>query len=86
MFIKIKDEIADALDYNKSAADLINKINPYDDNNFVMDFEGVFFISRSFAQAYYASKKRSPKNIQEINLSTEVKPMMDMIEKQIMCI
>ena len=83
MFIKIKDEIADALDYNKSAADLINKINPYDDNNFVMDFEGVFFISRSFAQAYYAAKRRSAKNISEINLSSDVKPLMKMVEKQI---
>lgn len=83
MIIKIKDEINDALDYNKSATDLINKINQYDEMDMVMDFEGVFFISRSFAQAYYASKKRSPKNITEINLSSDVKPLMDMIEKQI---
>ncbi len=83
MIIKIKDEITDALDYNKSATDLINNINQHEDNDFIMDFEGVFFISRSFAQAYYASKKRSPKNISEINLSSDVKPLMKMVEKQI---
>ncbi|MBQ9159889.1 MAG: hypothetical protein IJ122_01025 [Methanobrevibacter sp.] len=83
MIIKIKDEITDALDYNKSATDLINKINQHDDNDFIMDFEGVFFISRSFAQAYYASKKRSAKNISEINFSSDVKPLMKMVEKQI---
>jgi hypothetical protein len=44
----------------------------------------VFFISRSFAQAYYSSKKRSPKNVNEINLFRDVLPMMEMIEKQIM--
>jgi hypothetical protein len=50
-----------------------------------MDFEGVFFfISMGFAQAYYASKKRSPKKITEINLSKDVKPLMEMIEKHIM--
>lgn len=84
MIIKIKDEINQALDFNQSATDLINKINQINETDFIIDFEGIIFISRSFAQAYYASKKRSPKNIGEINLSEEVKPMMEMVEKQLM--
>lgn len=84
MIIKIKDEINQALDFNQSATDLINKINQINETDFIIDFEGIIFISRSFAQAYYASKKRSPKNIDEINLSGEVKPMMEMVEKQLM--
>ena len=84
MIIKVKEEINTALDFNQSATDLFNKINQINESDFIIDFEGVFFISRSFAQAYYASKKRSPKNIKEINLSHEVKPLMEMIEKQIM--
>ena len=84
MIIKVKDEINNALDFNKSATDLFDKINQINESDFIIDFEGVFFISRSFAQAYYASKKRSPKNITEINLSSEVKQLMLMIEKQIM--
>ena len=84
MIIKIKDEINQALDFNQSATDLINKINQINETDFIIDFEGIIFISRSFAQAYYASKKRSPKNIDEINLSGEVKPMMKMVEKQLM--
>ena len=83
MIIKIKDEINGALDFNQSATDFINKINQINNDDFVIDFSGVFYISRSFAQAYYASKKRSPKNITEINMSDDVRPMMDMIEKQI---
>ncbi len=83
MIVKIKDEINNALDFNKSATDLIEKLNGLDDSDFIIDFEGVFFISRSFAQAYFASKKRSPKNISEINLSEDVKPLMSMIQKQI---
>ena len=83
MIIKIKDEINDALDFNQSATDFINKINQINNDDFVIDFSGVFYISRSFAQAYYASKKRSPKNITEINMSDDVRPMMNMIEKQI---
>lgn len=84
MIIKIKDEINNALDFNQSATSLIDKVNQINEMEFIIDFEGVFFISRSFAQAYYASKKRSPKNIKEINLSDDVKPMMEMIEKQLM--
>lgn len=84
MIIKIKNEINTALDFNKSATDLFDKINDIDESNFIMDFEDIFYISRSFAQAYYASKKRSSKQITEINLSDDVKPMMEMIEKQLM--
>ena len=84
MIIKIKDEINQALDFNQSVTDLINKINQINETDFIIDFEGIIFISRSFAQAYYASKKRSPKNIDEINLSGEIKPMMEMVEKQLM--
>jgi len=84
MIIKLKDEINSALDFNKSATDLFDKINKKDETDFTMDFEGIIFISMSFAQAYYASKKRSCKKITEINLSDDVKPMMEMVEKQLM--
>lgn len=84
MIIKLKEEIASGLDFNQSATALFDKINQMSEDDFVMDFEGIIFISRSFAQAYYASKKRSSKNITEINLSDDVLPMMEMIERQIM--
>lgn len=84
MIIKLKNEINTSLDFNQSATELFNKINQIEELNFVMDFEGIVFISMSFAQAYYASKKRSSKNVSEINLSGDVLPMMEMIEKQIM--
>ena len=71
------------MDFNQSASELFKEINQENEDKFIMDFDGIIFISMSFAQAYYASKKRSPKNIIEINLSDDVKPMMDMIEKQI---
>lgn len=84
MIIKLKDEINGALDFNQSATALFDKINLMDESDFIMDFEEVFFISRSFAQAYYASKKRSPKNVTEVNLSGDVLPMMELVKKQIM--
>ena len=65
MIIKLKHEINTALDFNQSATELFEKINQIDESDFVMDFEDVFFISRSFAQAYYASKKCSSKNVRD---------------------
>lgn len=84
MIITLKEEINTSLDFNKSATDLFNKINQINESDFIMDFDGVVFISMSFAQAYYASKKRSPKNVTEINLSGDVLPMMELVKKQIM--
>ena len=84
MIIKVNDEINNALDFNKSATELMGKLNQSDKTEFTIDFEGVFYISRSFAQVYYASKNRSSKKITEINLSDDVKPMMEMIETQLM--
>ncbi|MBQ2636612.1 MAG: hypothetical protein IJG09_07955 [Methanobrevibacter sp.] len=83
MIIKISQEINSSLELNTYATNFIEKINSYDELDFVIDFEGVKFVSRTFAQAYYASKKRSPKNISEINLSSDVEPLMKMVEKQI---
>ena len=84
MIINISKEINSSLELNTSAIELISKINNLEDMSFIMDFNGVYFISRAFAQAYYASKKRSPKNITEINLSSDVEPMMRMVERQLM--
>ena len=83
MIIKIKDKLNVDLDFNKFATDFIDELNQIDELNFILDFEGVRFISMSFAQAYYASKKRSPKNISEINFSDDVKPMMEMVENKL---
>jgi anti-anti-sigma regulatory factor len=84
VIINISAEINKSLELNTNASDLIDKINKLEDDDIIIDFSNVYFISRTFAQAYYASKKRSSKKITEINLSDDVKPMMEMIEKQIM--
>lgn len=84
LIIDISTEINNSLELNSSAADLIEKINDFDEDDIIIDFKDVSFISRAFAQAYYASKKRSPKDITEINMNDDIKPMMEMIEKQIM--
>ena len=71
--------------------------NPYERGNglwatirLVIEGNGgeILIVSRNvllyIAQAYYTSKKCSPKDITEINMNDDIKPMMEMIEKQIM--
>ena len=84
LIINIAQEINSSLELNSYATDFIDKLNNIDEDDFVIDFKDVTFVSRTFAQAYYASKKRSPKNITEINLSHEVRQLMAMVEKQLM--
>ena len=84
LIINIAQEINSSLELNSYATDFIDKINQINEKDFIIDFKDVTFVSRTFAQAYYASKKRSPKNITEINLSSEVEPLMVMVEKQLM--
>lgn len=83
LIINISKEINSSLELNSYATEFIENLDNFDDDEFIIDFRGVYFISRTFAQAYYASKKRSLKIIVEINLSDDVKPLMDMVEKQI---
>ena len=83
MIIDISTEINKSLELNDNATFLFDKINQSNEKEFTIDFKDVYFISRTFAQAYYSSKKRFPKRIAEINLSQEVKPMMEMVEKQL---
>ena len=84
LIINIAHEINSSLELNSYAIDFIDKLNNINERDFVIDFKDVTFVSRTFAQAYYASKKRSPKNITEINLSGEVRQLMSMVEKQLM--
>lgn len=84
MIVDISTEISGSLELNTNATNLFDKINQSNESEFIIDFKGVYFISRTFAQAYYTSKKSSPKKVTEINLSQDVNPMMEMVEKQIM--
>lgn len=80
--VMIKDEINSSLEMNTAADDFLNQVNEIDDNEILIDFTGIVFISRSFAQAYFSKKNKLDKNIDEINVPDEVKPLMDLIKKK----
>ena len=79
--IIIKDEINPSLELNSAATEILTKINDFPDEEIIIDFSGVTFISRSFAQAYFSKKIKMDKNIKEINLTGEVKDFFNTIRK-----
>lgn len=78
----IKDEINSSLEMNTAADDFLNKVNEIDDEEILIDFTGIVFISRSFAQSYFSKKNKIDKNIYEINVPVEVKPLVELIKKK----
>lgn len=80
--ISIKKEINSSLEFNMSASDFLDKINKLSDDYVEVDFEGIIFVSRGFAQIYYSKKTKMDKNIVEINVPEEIKPLLKIIEKK----
>ena len=57
------------------------KLIPYDD--IVFDFSGVGSMSFEFAKEYLTVKNNSNKSINEVNLSFDLRPIMDKASKSI---
>lgn len=78
----IKDKINSSLEMNTAANDFLSSINELDDEEIIVDFTGIVFISRSFAQAYFSQKSKMSKSINEVNVPNTVKPLMDLIKNK----
>ena len=80
--VVIKDKINSSLEMNSAAVEFLEEVDKIDDSNIIIDFTGVMFVSRSFAQSYFSTKTKLNKNISETNISEGVKPLMDMIKRK----
>lgn len=80
--VVIKDKINSSLEMNSAAVEFLEDVDKIENNDIVIDFTGVVFVSRSFAQSYFTTKNKLNKNITEVNLSEGVKPLMEMIRKK----
>ena len=78
--ISLKDEIGSDLGPRKKIENLFDNINKNTDQ-VVMNFEGVEFISRSFAQEYLNQKHFAPFKVSEINMNENIEKMFEMILK-----
>ena len=76
MIINIGAEFGTHLESNDIAKELVDILNKIPEDNYILDFKEVIFVTMNFAQAYYAAKSESSKKISEINLSDTIKVTM----------
>lgn len=76
MLINVGAEFGTHLESNEIASELIDILNKIPEDEFILDFKDVLFITMNFAQAYYLAKSESDKKISEINLSDHIKVTM----------
>lgn len=81
--ISIKNEINSSLELNTSASDFLDKIDKLSDDFVEVDFEGIIFVSRGFAQIYFSKKSKMDKNIVEVNVPEEIKLLFEIIERSV---
>ena len=78
MIIKLKEEIDSNLIIRLDAEELFKKLED-NSSKVVMDFQGIEFINRSFAQEYLNQKFHAKYDIEEINVPDDVKNMFNVI-------
>ena len=76
MLINIGAEFGTHLESNEIASELVGILNKIPEDEFILDFKDVLFVTMNFAQAYYMAKSESSKKISEINLSETIKVTM----------
>lgn len=80
LVIKIEETINANLGMNSSARNLFKELNNSPTKKITIDFKDVIFMSRSFTQEYLYQKYKSQKEIIEVNVPEDVKPMFKVVE------
>lgn len=83
MLINIGAEFGTHLESNEIAIELIDILNKIPEDEFILDFKDVIFITMNFAQAYYGAKLDSSKKISEINISDSIEVIMGAADEAI---
>lgn len=80
--INLAELFTSTLGMISSAKILFEKLNSDENNSFELDFEGVKFMSLAFTQEYLYQKRKSDKQISEVNLSDDVSQTLKLISKR----
>ena len=82
MKIQLQELLSRSLNSVFAVKQLFDEISNSSDEEIILDFSGVMFITASFAQAYVAHKQQSSKFIKEINLNEENEIMLNVIAQK----
>lgn len=79
--IQLTKFISKNLLLRNSADELFDYINNFKTTKIFIDFNKIQSVTRAFTHQYLLNKKKSKKNIIDINISPHVKNMFELIEK-----
>ncbi len=77
--IRIAELVSPNLATRDAASAFLARLESIPENAIVVDFEGIRSITRSFAHEYMSRKKSIGKVIQETNVPTTVRRMMEIV-------
>jgi hypothetical protein len=80
--VLVRKEVGSLLMIRSSVAPLFDKISSLNARRVVVDFSGVEFMSRSFADEYLVAKSCSPKRLEETRIPTGVKRMFALVSRR----
>ncbi len=78
--IFLKKAISSHLFLRQTAVNFFKEINKRKDHEITIDFKNIEFMSRSFAHEYLQQKTKSKKEIKEMNISTDIKKMLNYVQ------
>lgn len=81
--ISVRDSAGELLMLRSAVAPLFTKVIASRHARITLDFSGVEFMSRSFADEYLNAKASSKKRILERGVSSEVRQMLNLVARQI---
>jgi len=81
--IRIRERVGNLLMLRSSVGPIFHKIAQLDETEVVVDFSGVEFMSRSFADEYRSAKAKSRKHIVERNVPVNVARMFTLVADQV---
>ncbi len=80
--IDIAEDISNNLAFRQSANEFVEHLNKLKENEIVIDFSKVTFMTSSFAHQYLLNKKKSKKDISEANIPSTIQQMFELVEKR----
>ncbi len=81
--IKISEEVSNYLITRTDLKNLFDNIDRLSDEEIIIDFKDVSFISRSCADEYLKLKNKINKKIDESNLMSDVRIMFEVVKFQL---
>lgn len=81
--VDVRKDVGTLLMLRSTVAPLFRKIARFDARRVIIDFSGVEFMSRSFADEYLTAKAASQKAIEEIDMPDQVRRMIELVSKRV---